>query len=274
MWARSRAAARWASPSSAAARTARCSAASRSQLGCGEPVRFVPPGRHADQGGLVAQVIEHPDQQRVAAARVELAVEVTVGQAAFGLVAGTVGASQGLVGGLPVVPGGDRAGERLGLEQQPGVVHVPGLLAVHDPNGRALVRAHRHQARARQRLERLAHRGLADAQHVGQVGLDQCLPGLELTGQDRVLDRLEHRDRTRRKRPGRPGQERRRRDGVGTCEATSMYRISYLTAFSCSLCPVAPSGVTTEARASASPNAAGVRDRRDHRQAGPHARRG
>ena len=173
------------------------------------------PGGRADQGGLVAQVIEQPDEERVAAAGVELTVEVAVGQAAFGLVRGLAGALEGLVRGPPVVPAGDRAGERLGLEQQPGVVHVPGLLVVDDPDGRALVRAHRHQARARQRLERLAYRGLGHAEHVGQVGLDQCLPGLELTGQDRVLDRLEHRDRTRRKRPGRPGQERRRRDGFG-----------------------------------------------------------
>ena len=37
--------------------TARCSAASCSQLGMGEPVWLVPPGRRADQRGLVAQVV-------------------------------------------------------------------------------------------------------------------------------------------------------------------------------------------------------------------------
>ena len=46
----------------------------------------VPPGGRADQGGLVAQVIEHADQQRVAASGVQLVVEVAVGQAALGLV--------------------------------------------------------------------------------------------------------------------------------------------------------------------------------------------
>ena len=230
MWPRSRAAARWASPSSAAWSTARCSAASCSQLGCREPVRFVPPGRHADQGRLVAKVIEHPDQQRVTAARVELAVEGTVSQAAFGLVTGAVGASQGLVSGPPVVPGGDRAGERLGLEQQAGVVHVPGLLAVDDADGRALVRVHGHQARAGQGLERLAHRGLGYAEHFGQVGLDQGLPGPELARQDRVLDRLEHRDRPGRKRAGRAGQERRsgHRGGARRGGVWSRHHVSHL----------------------------------------------
>ena len=64
-----------------------------------QPARFAVPGRHADQGGLIAQVIEHADQQRVAAAGVERAVEVAVGQAAPGLVGGAVGAGQGLAGG-------------------------------------------------------------------------------------------------------------------------------------------------------------------------------
>ena len=179
-------------------------------------IGLVAPGGRADQGGLVAQVIEHPDEERVAAAGVELAVEVAVGQAAFGLIRGVVGAVEGLVRGpVQSCPAGDRAGERLGLEQQPGVVHVPGLLVVDDADGGALVRVHGHQARAGQRLERLAHRGLGHAEHFGQVGLDQRLPGLELTGQDRVLDRLEHRDRTRRERArpprsGTPAPRRRR----------------------------------------------------------------
>ena len=62
-----------------------------------EPVGLVPPSRRADQRGLVAKVVEHPDQQRVAAPEVELAVEVAVGQAAFGLIAGAVGAGQGVM---------------------------------------------------------------------------------------------------------------------------------------------------------------------------------
>ena len=44
-----------------------------------QPVGLVTPGRGADQRCLIAQVIQHADQQRVAAAPVELAVEVAVG---------------------------------------------------------------------------------------------------------------------------------------------------------------------------------------------------
>jgi hypothetical protein len=47
-------------------------------------IGLVPPGGRADQGGLVAQVIGHLDDERVSAAGVELAIEVAVGQAAFG----------------------------------------------------------------------------------------------------------------------------------------------------------------------------------------------
>ena len=45
-------------------------------------------------------------------------MEGTVSQAPFGLVTSAVGVIQRLVGGPPVGPGGDGAGERLGLEQQ------------------------------------------------------------------------------------------------------------------------------------------------------------
>jgi hypothetical protein len=185
-------------------------------------IGLVAPGGRADQGGLVAQVVEHLCQERVAAAGVELAVEVAVGQAAFGLIRGVVGPVEGLVCVLPVPtrlpcpPQSHRAGQRLGLEQQAGVVYVPGLLVVHHADGGALVGVHGHQARAGQRLERLAHRGLGHAEHFGQVGLDQRLPGPELAGQDRVLDRLEYRDRPRRERARRPGQERRRRADGGS----------------------------------------------------------
>ncbi len=171
-----------------------------------QPAGFAVPGGHADQGGLIAQVIEHADQQRVAAAGVELAVEVAVGQAASGLVGGAVGAGQGLVRGSPVVAPGHGARHGLGLEQQAGVVDVPGLLVVDDAHGRALVRAHGHQPGAGQGLERLADRGLGHAEHLGQVGLDQRLARLELSGQDRVLDRVEHGHRARRE-GARAGQD-------------------------------------------------------------------
>ena len=173
-------------------------------------IGLAPPGGRADQGGLVAQVVEHLFQERVPAAGVELAVEVAVGQAAFGLIRGVVGAVEGLVCVLPVVAPGYRAGQRLGLEQQTGVVYVPGQLVVHHADGGTFVRVHDHKPGAGQGLERLAHRGLGHAEHFGQVGLDQRLPGPELAGQDRVLDRLEHGDRPRRERARRPGQEQGR----------------------------------------------------------------
>ena len=125
-----------------------------------------------------------------------------------------VGPLQGVVRLGPVVPCGDRAAQGLGLEQQAQVVDMPGLLVVDDPDDGAPVRMHRDQARAGQGLERLADRGLGDAEHRGQVGLDQRAPRLELAGQDGVLDRLEHGHRPGRQRTRGPGQERRLRRSV------------------------------------------------------------
>src|SRR5450755_1900314 len=63
---------------------------------------FVPPGGHGDQRGGVAEVVEHPDQQRVAAARELRRVEAAVSRAAFGLATGAGRGGRGGAGPLPV----------------------------------------------------------------------------------------------------------------------------------------------------------------------------
>jgi hypothetical protein len=83
------------------------------------------------------------------------------------------GAVEGLVCVLPVSarlpcpPQSHRAGQRLGLEQQAGVVYVPGLLIVHYADGGAPVRVHGHQARA-VRLRGAGEAG-GDWQHAHQA---------------------------------------------------------------------------------------------------------
>ena len=74
----------------------------------------------------------------------------------------------------------------------------PAFLVVHHADGGTFVRVHDHKPGAGQGLERLAHRGLGYAEHLGQVGLDQGLARFELSRQDRVLDRVEHGHRARR----------------------------------------------------------------------------
>src|ERR1700735_2804414 len=52
------------------------------------PGRLLLPGRRRDQCGLVAQVVQDPDQQRVAATQVQGAVKLAIGQAPLRLVGG------------------------------------------------------------------------------------------------------------------------------------------------------------------------------------------
>lgn len=136
------------------------------------------PGDRGDQSGLVADLVEHPAEQRVAAGQVERAVEVAVGQGPFGRVLGAGRPAQRLVRRVERGPGADGAAHRLGFEEQPHVVDGAGHVRVDHPDRDALVLAHHHETAAREGLERLAD-GVFDTPNraASSVSTSAC-PGL------------------------------------------------------------------------------------------------
>src|SRR5450755_59436 len=83
--------------------------------GFASPGRRVLPGRRGYQRGLITQVIQYADEHGVAAAEVEGAVEVTVGQAAFGPVGGLVRPLQRTAGRVGLTAAGHGAADVLRL---------------------------------------------------------------------------------------------------------------------------------------------------------------
>lgn len=78
-------------------------------VGLPRPGRVGGPGHGRHESGLVAYLVEHPRQHRVAAGEVQLAVERPVGQGPFGLVDRLVGPEQGVAGGVQRRVPGQRA---------------------------------------------------------------------------------------------------------------------------------------------------------------------
>ncbi len=166
------------------------------------------PGDGGDQGGLVADLVEHPAEQRVAAGQVQGAVELPVGEGAFGRVDGRVGPGQRITGGIQGGPALYGALQRLGLQQQPYVVDLARHVRVHQAHRDALVLAHHDQPGPCEGLERLAHRGLRHPELRGELGLDQRLPRRQLPGEDAVFDPLQHELRAGGDRRGHRGHAR------------------------------------------------------------------
>ena len=183
-----------------------------SQLGFGSWCVPRPP-RY--QRGLVAAGRRVPDQQRVAAARYSSRWKsrfARLRSAWSGRRRRERGPAR--AGRQSAAAAAARA-SGLGLEQQPHVVEWRGRLAVDDPHGRAAVRVHRDQARAGQGLERLAHRGLGDAERpaASSVSTRAC-PGLSSPARIACLIARARRPSGTEARPprrsGRPARARRR----------------------------------------------------------------
>lgn len=166
------------------------------------------PGDGGDEGGLVADLVEHPAEQRVAARQVQRAVELPVGEGAFGGVGGLVGAGQRVACGVEGGLASYGTAERLGFEEQPYVVHLARHVRVHHAHRDALVLVHHDEPGTGQGLERLAHRGLGHPELCGEVGLDQWLTRRQLPGEDAAFDLLLHVLRAGRDRRGHRGHAR------------------------------------------------------------------